>query len=229
MTAVILGGTAALLVLRICGFRRRWPWRIAELRLREPEHPGGGLRRREHSKSERPIGTSRHVRSAGRVLGRLRSGPRGRHNSTDMLRSVPFTADLLLIATSAGHSIHSAVQTICEIDEGSAGRALSEAWSNFLGGSTLADELRALPRVHGDVLRPLVDTLLMGLSSGTPLEPALHRLADRERRRIRRRTEQRVRRLPILLLGPLVIFVLPSFVVLTIVPVVLVTARGAGL
>jgi hypothetical protein len=42
---------------------------------------------------------------------------------------------------------------------------------------------------------------------------------------LRRRTEERVRRLPVLLLGPLIGLILPAFVLLTIVPVGITTAR----
>lgn len=225
MIAVILGSIAGVLVLRWTGFRWEWPWRIADLEINDPTVAGGD-RIRSRDVDVRPQIPTRGVI---RVIRRLRRRVTRRADGTDLDRSIPFTADLLLVATSAGHTIHSAVEIVSDMDDGPAGRALLAAWSGFVAGSTLADELRALPQIHGDSLRPLVDTLVMGLSSGTSLEPALHRLADRERQRVRRRTEQRVRRLPILLLGPLVVFVLPSFVVLTILPVLLVTARGAGL
>lgn len=230
MSTVLVATIGAVVVLRVTGFKWNWPWRIADLELEASDRP-----------AHRPHRTSGRV-GAGRSVGNRTIRRRDRHRSSrilqlgrrsgtstgEVLRSLPFTADLLLVATSAGHSIHTAVEAVCSIDDGPVGRMLSEAWSGFLMGAGLSDELRRLPGIHGEEVRSLVDTLVMGLSSGAPLEPALHRLADRQRQRIRRRTERRVRRLPILLLGPLVVFVLPSFVLLTIVPVVLVTARGIG-
>lgn len=202
MTGPLMGLIAAWAVLRLTGFRRGWPWRIGEL----VEGPPWDPERRDHGLGARP---------------RTERGDRdGLH------RSLPTTIDLLLVATSAGHPIHSAIEVVCRFDDGPVGKALAEAWTGYLAGASLAERLRLLPVSHGEVLRPLVDTLVMGLSSGAPLEPALHRLAERQRQRVRRRTEERVRRLPLLLLGPLILFVLPSFVLLTIVPVVVVTARG---
>ena len=212
MNAILLACSASWLVLHSTGFRRTWPWRVALL----------------------VDGGARDIPRSGRHGAVRRASPpyRQRHRTrTDgmMMRSLAFTSDLLLVAISAGHSIHSGIEAVSGFDDGPAGIALGDAWHQFVGGSVLADELRRLPRIHGETIRPLVDTLVIGLASGAPLEPALHRLADRQRTAVRRRTEQRVRRLPILLLGPLVMFVLPSFVLLAIVPVVIVTAQGAGL
>ena len=84
------------------------------------------------------------------------------------------------------------------------------------------------PTGLGPPVRPLVTTLTASLRSGAPPGPSLQRLADAQRQRQRRRAEERVRRLPVLLLAPLVGLVMPAFVVLTIVPVAVTTAR-AGL
>jgi pilus assembly protein TadC len=89
----------------------------------------------------------------------------------------------------------------------------------------MADALEELTRAIGPEARPLVTALSSSLRSGAPLAPGLQRLADAQRRRQRRRAEERIRRLPVLLLAPLVGLVLPAFVVLTIVPVALTTAR----
>ncbi|MCB1256642.1 MAG: type II secretion system F family protein [Microthrixaceae bacterium] len=129
---------------------------------------------------------------------------------------------------SAGHSVHSAINAVGQVDDGVVGTALARAWQRFCDGSTLADELRALPGLVGEQVRPLCSTLILAMSSGAPLEPALLRLADRERRRVRRRVEQRVRKLPVLMLAPLVTLLLPSFTVLSILPVVLSTAAEAN-
>jgi hypothetical protein len=80
----------------------------------------------------------------------------------------------------------------------------------------------------GPELRPLVSTLVVAAGSGTPVGPALQRLADAERRRRRRAVEARIRRLPVLLLLPLVLCVLPAFVLMTLVPVGLAAARGTA-
>ncbi len=134
--------------------------------------------------------------------------------------------DLLAVAVSAGHTLHTAMGLVGAADSGPVGRGLSEVDAGFRRGRPLLDALADLPDLLGPEVRPLVATLTSSMRSGAPLTPALQRLADSERRRQRRRSEERVRRLPVLLLAPLVGLVLPAFVVLTIVPVALTTARS---
>lgn len=128
---------------------------------------------------------------------------------------------------SAGHSLHTAVVEVARSGKGPCADALASAVDGFERGGRLVDEIERLPRTHGAPLRPLTTTLIVAAESGTALGPALERLAHSERRRLRRRVEGRVRRLPVLLLGPLVGLILPAFVLLTVVPVGLTTARTA--
>ena len=53
---------------------------------------------------------------------------------------------------------------------------------------------------------------------GVPLTEGLDRVAREARLERRRRAEERARRLPVLLLFPLVLCVLPAFGLLTVVP-----------
>ena len=142
-------------------------------------------------------------------------------------RDLPAAIDLLALSVSAGHSLHTAIVAVAASARGPVADALRSAVDGFERGGRLGDELSALPERHGEPLRPLVTTLVATMASGAAAGPALQRLVDAERRRLRRRTEERVRRLPVLLLAPLVGLVLPAFVVVTIVPVALTTA-GAG-
>ena len=69
-------------------------------------------------------------------------------------------------------------------------------------------------------LRPLADTLRTSTRLGTPVAPALARLATEVRADVRRRAEARARTIPVRLCFPLVGCVLPAFALLTVVPVV---------
>ena len=66
--------------------------------------------------------------------------------------------------------------------------------------------------------RPLVDVLLASERYGVPLGDGLDRVAREARLERRRRAEERARRVPVLLLFPLVLCVLPAFGLLTVVP-----------
>lgn len=144
----------------------------------------------------------------------------------DPLSDLAVSVDLLAVAVSAGYSLHGAVRVAGTEGHGPVARALAGVAADFDRGVALADGLAALPRQLGSGASALATTLSVAAVSGTPLGPALQRLADAERRRSRRAAEARARRLPVLLLGPLVGLVLPAFVVLTIVPAALSSVAG---
>ena len=83
----------------------------------------------------------------------------------------------------------------------------------------LADALETLPDSVGEPVRPLVRVLVDGDRYGTDLETALEQLAADSRLVRRRRAEENARRLPLRLLFPLVICILPAFILLTLAPV----------
>lgn len=149
--------------------------------------------------------------------------PRRNEDLPALERDLPAATDLLRVAATAGHTVHGAVSAVGLRGTGPVAAALRSAIEEFDRGVPLADSLAALPDRFGDPIRPLTTTLVMAMETGDPLEPALSRLAERERRRLRRRSEERVRRLPVALLVPLVTLVLPAFVLLAIVPVALTT------
>ena len=219
---LLLSVLAGWAVLRGLGADHVWPWRLADLVDGSASSSGGAQRAR--GRAQRARGRARSTRRRG--------GPRTaalrRQRVAELERDVPVTVDLLHLAVTAGHSLHTAVTAVGRAGTGPAARALADAVELHERGARLVDALEGLPARHGPALRPLTTTLCVAASSGSPLGPALQRLADAERRRLRRRTEERVRRLPVLLLGPLVGLILPAFVLLAIVPVALTTA-GAGL
>lgn len=169
---------------------------------------------------ETPAAASRVVMLAGRRTASRRLSRLGRRSATapsDLAAAV----DLLAVAVTAGYSLHGAVRMAGAEGSGPTAAALGRVVAAFDRGMPLADGLAGLAAELGPAARPLSTTLSVAASSGTPLGPALQRLADAERRRTRRAAEARARRLPVLLLGPLVGLVLPAFVVLTLVPAAL--------
>lgn len=168
---------------------------------------------------------SRRPRAARPPRRRRDGGPGGPGGLSDIAASV----DLLAVAVSAGYSLHGAVKVAGAEGHGPVALALDRLAAEFDRGVPLVDGLAGLPRVLGPDAGALATTLSVAAASGTPLGPALQRLADTERRRARRAAEARARRLPVLLLGPLVGLVLPAFVVLTIVPAALSSVAGRPL
>jgi len=148
--------------------------------------------------------------------------------SVEELWDMAHCCDLLAVAAAAGSTVAGSVEAVGDVGNGPVASALGLAGADLQRGKVLADVIASLRHELGPAGQPLVTTLSTASSSGTPPAAALVRLADAERRRSRRRIEARVRRLPVLLLIPLVALVLPAFVMLTVVPVALSAARGTG-
>ena len=247
MTALMLGLLSGWILLQLAGAGRAYPWRIVDLEppaeaSGSPDRPGrlAGRRPAQRRRAATGQGTGRATGAGFGIArtgrSRLNDGAGGagrrrrreRRERREVESDLPAAVDLLHVAVTAGHTLHGAVSAVARSGSGPVGDALAEVDRRFRHGSTLVEELDRLPDRLGPAVRPLSTTLVVASSSGTPLGPTLQRLADAERRRVRRRTEERVRRLPVLLLAPLIGLVLPAFVLLTVVPVAITTAR-AGL
>ena len=134
---------------------------------------------------------------------------------TDQL---PDVVDLLALTTAAGLPIAAALCALGRRPGGPLGAALDRAAAHIQRGGTTAAALRLVVDHAGASARPLVDALAAHDRYGTPLAPALERVAIESRLRRRRHAEEAARRLPVTLLFPLVLTTLPAFALLTVVP-----------
>ena len=134
---------------------------------------------------------------------------------TDQL---PDVVDLLVLTTAAGLPIAAALCAIGRRPGGPFGAALERAATHIERGGTTASALRLVLDQAGASARPLVEALSAHDRYGTPLAPALERVAIESRLRRRRQAEEAARRLPVTLLFPLVLTTLPAFALLTVVP-----------
>lgn len=166
--------------------------------------------------------------------GRTGANPRRRTPGSSVRRSLAGSgddpsdlaevADLLAVALGAGLGPGPALDAVADVAPGPTGRALRRVAAARSRGVPLADSLDVLSDGLGAGGRELATSLRSAAAAGTAAAPALRSLAASARRRSRRRLEVRVRRLPVVLTVPLVLFVLPAFVVLTLVPVALTVA-----
>ena len=134
---------------------------------------------------------------------------------TDQL---PDVVDLLVLTTAAGLPIAAALCAIGRRPGGPLGAALERAATHIERGGTTASALGLVLDRAGASARPLVEALAAHDRYGTPLAPALERVAIESRLRRRRQAEEAARRLPVTLLFPLVLTTLPAFALLTVVP-----------
>jgi tight adherence protein C len=135
-----------------------------------------------------------------------------------MTEQLPDVVDLLRLAAEAGLPVASAIIALESRPGGPLGDALRLAAIRLDRGATTVAVLVEIPDTAGPVARSLVEVLVDHDRYGTPLGPALDRLGVESRLRRRRQGEEAARRLPVLLLFPLVLCTLPACVLLAIVP-----------
>jgi tight adherence protein C len=132
--------------------------------------------------------------------------------------AVPEAADLLALSVAGGLTVPLAVAAVARWAPGPVGEAFRSAVRDLDLGRSTADALEDVAEDLGPPARPLVDVLVASERYGVPLGDSLDRIAREARLERRRRGEERARRVPILLLFPLVLCVLPAFAFLTVVP-----------
>lgn len=136
-----------------------------------------------------------------------------------LLRELPETVDLLSVAVAGGLTVPMALQAVGDRVDGVVATALRDCLTSARHGQRLADVLEQVPAQTGDAVRPLIRALLSAERYGTPIADALGRVAADLRVERRRYAETHARRLPIKLLFPLVVCILPAFVLLTVIPI----------
>ncbi|WP_156963929.1 type II secretion system F family protein [Muricoccus aerilatus] len=142
---------------------------------------------------------------------------------------LPDALDLLVVAAEAGLGLETAVDRVArEMQNSNTGIALEF--------SILVQELRMLPdrsmalermgeRTGMEGFRRLGATLSQTLRYGTPLAQALRVLSAEMRQERMLRIEEKAIRLPALLVGPLILFILPALFIALIGPSVLEIGR----
>jgi len=158
------------------------------------------------------------------VLPPLGSRARRRRDAAAAARAVldelPEVIDLLGLAVAAGLTTPLAIAAVGRRGPGPLAAALGGATSVAAGQNRrlpdVLDEVHAILGAEG--ARPLLAALADSARHGTALGPSLDRLAVEARTTRRHRAEERARRVPILLLFPLVTCTLPALGLLTIAP-----------
>jgi len=134
--------------------------------------------------------------------------------------------DLFAVALLSGNTVAEATEQVCEWSEGDFADAF--AWCNrrVSTGLPLSDVLESLPARLGQQTRPLIAALVSTERYGAPIAANLAQLAAETRSDRRRQAEASARRLPVELLFPLVVCVLPAFLLVTVVPVIVETVSN---
>ena len=147
---------------------------------------------------------------------RSRTVPAPAHEVADL-------ADLLRVALGSGFTVMSALALVCAHIATPTAVAFASVLSTDPADDLRSpvDALAVLPVQLGDASRELCVALVGAARYGAPVVPALERVAFELRLTRRLDADAHAKRVSVLLLLPLVLCVLPAFVLLAIVPLVL--------
>ncbi len=135
--------------------------------------------------------------------------------------ALPDALDLVVLAVRAGHLPVAALTAVHHHFAPPLRDATADMLRDIDDGRRFADALPTLSVRLGPALHPLVDGLGAADRDGLPLAPVLERLAADARAHRRRHLDTMARQLPVRLAVPLVVCILPSFVLLAVVPLLL--------
>ncbi len=152
-----------------------------------------------------------------------------RERNDAIARSLPELIDLLSLGVAAGLTLRHAAEAVVRWLPPPYDQAIDRALERSRKGEPWADALAGAARELGPSTRHVFSVLIAAERDGAPVAPALHRAGDEARRRRRTRAEERVRRIPVLMLFPLVFCILPAFALLTVVPLLVGTLRDLQL
>lgn len=216
MISVVLGmAWASLAVVPFLARARRAPTvsRVADL---GSTRPPAASPRRHIIRVSRAFGSLTHRR-------RDRRARRALH--AEIVRELPITIDLLGVAIAAGYTPYLALEVAARWAAPATARLLTGVLDSHRLGASLSEALDDMAQ-NQPALRSVSEALLASDRLGAPVGESLDRLAVTARTDIRRRAEAHARTVPVRMLFPLVLLVLPAFVLLTVVPTV--AARFSG-
>lgn len=136
-------------------------------------------------------------------------------------RAYPDAIEMIVLAVRAGYLPAAAMEIAGPHLAPAIRPAFASVSARTAAGERFADALSALPAALGPLAAPLTDSFAAADRYGQPIAPVLERLATEARQHRRRQADTLARQLPVRMSVPLVLFTLPSFVLLAIVPLLL--------
>ncbi|MCX6400632.1 MAG: type II secretion system F family protein [Propionibacteriales bacterium] len=157
------------------------------------------------------------------VAGRLEA-PAARRRREEVRRDLPHVVTLLAAALRSGLAPTEAIVLVCRALPGAAADRLAPIAARLQLGSNAGDLWAALGA--DPELGPLGRTLARAHRTGAPVVAAVERLGDELARRGRSAVEDRARAVGVRAAVPLGVCLLPSFLLLGIVPLAVSLAAG---
>jgi Flp pilus assembly protein TadB len=144
--------------------------------------------------------------------------PMLRRRREAVVRDLPGLVHLLATALESGCDVGGAVRLVCDVLPGPAADSLSTVPTRLGLGVDPAEAWR--PIVDDPALAPLGRAMVRAQRSGSSVTSEVARLADELGERARLRVEERARTVGVKAAVPLGVCLLPSFVLIGIVPLV---------
>lgn len=136
------------------------------------------------------------------------------------------TIDLIAVVIGAGGTIAEAVDVVSARGPEVTRPVFALVQAAQRRGVLLVDALAGVSDELGSGFHPLTTALVVSAQGGAPVGALLQRLADEANQARRRVIETRVRRLPVVLIMPLVMCQLPAVIVGSVVPLALLAVRS---
>ena len=152
------------------------------------------------------------------VVVRARRRGRDRDRRRQIERGLPEVVDLFGLVIGAGRSTVNALSDIAPRTPEPFRSELAAVVRRAAAGEPFVDSMSRLRAQLGGCVASLVYAVTAAEIDGVPLRPALERAGDEAHRLRRVRAEEAARRVPVLMLFPLVFCILPAFCLLTVVP-----------
>jgi tight adherence protein C len=155
--------------------------------------------------------------AAGWLLPKMALQRRARGRIEQVDREVPELVDLLVTTVEAGVGFSAALQLAARSIQGPLGQELRVAIHEQSMGLTTAESLGNLgERIASPAVRAFVQALLQGEALGVSIGKVLRDLALDMRKRRRQAAEERAQKAPVKMLFPLVAFILPATLIVTL-------------
>lgn len=133
---------------------------------------------------------------------------------------LPEAVEMMAIASIAGMNPYMCVRSVCDSPPQGCEWVFSKVRSHLLSGMDPAEALSRVAQETGlGELAAAARCIGSSTRHGSPLAPALRKVAEDLRDRRLRTLEAEARRAPVKMLFPIVFCILPAFVLLTVVPV----------
>lgn len=132
--------------------------------------------------------------------------------------AVPDLVDLFVVASAAGHTAHGCIHAVSPRAPEVVQPVMVRASRRLHGGDPVSEVLAEASAELGPLGGPLTGALASGAATGAPMAGSLSQVAEAAREVRRSRAEEQARRLPVTQLFPLVLCILPAFLLLAVVP-----------